>query len=447
MPGFPDFMIVGTYSLNRNDSHDETAGAIRQGSLRILPSWEDSRLETVVLDRQDFDFGVYDVSFHPRLHSLLTVATSNGKMLIYRIQSYLDQAEELKRLQFQAIGEITIEESDDVDAPDIIVTQVHFIDSQDFTVAGKNSIQHSRYETILMVATTQSGNTVLIRTNVPTAGDTLTDVAAGVKDTQLRLVHQQSYGLEAWTALPIPVSIVQEPAPMESSPYGIMVVSGGDDSQLLVSELDFQNGSSGTSSAPGPMISDLDELICTRIAADKRTHEAGIVSSCLLSLDLPPFKHSPKRPLLFLTGSYDEKIRLFQLKETEAIYGRKTLTNLSDFKLPGGVWRIMPLDSYTHANGVNCILLIAGHTAGALIVRLTCTPSTESSIDHLESWDYKWKIEKHFSDHQSLVYAVVARMKEKQRGMWQVISTSFYDKLICEWEWEDNVWRSQYCTV
>jgi len=138
-------------------------------------------------------------------------------------------------------------------------------------------------------------------------------------------------------------------------------------------------------------------------------------------------------PMLFLTGSYDEHLRLFLLPSPSSHSRNPTLEHIGTIHLEGGVWRIILLDTYTtEAFVTNYLLLIAGHTAGAFIVRLTCKRG------FYNDWEYVFEVEKQVTEHESLVYAVAAKRDELVRGKWDVISTSFYDKKICNWDWIDE---------
>ena len=135
-----------------------------------------------------------------------------------------------------------------------------------------------------------------------------------------------------------------------------------------------------------------------------------------------------------LTGSYDEHIRIFLLRPSDGTPWRFDL--LSEFKMPGSVWRIQLLDRYTDSAGVHFVLLIAGHTAGAFIVRMKSWIVAGGNAGRTGHWRFEWKIEKTFAEHASFVYAVAAR-KNPDVGQWDVVSTSFYDQKVCNWNWLD----------
>lgn len=438
VPEYPNFLVVGTYSLISTD--DDSGISTRRGSLQLLPFSSSCEQSSVTLDRKDFDFGIYDVGFHPRIRDILGVATSDGRVLIYRVQPTKSLDGQLERLSLHEIGTVLADEDKESGEMNMIITQLHFIDS---TV--QSLCMDLDYLIIFIVVTTQSGNTNLIETCINTASNGGSKLDHSY--TQLRNIHRQSYELEAWTVLPLLAGATSEMKKTGYSPRDVVVISGGDDSQLLISRLTFGSTPSTSSPTSVPARIKLAEAGCTRLLTDKRTHGAGIVSTCLLDTTLLELNHFPESSYIFLTGSYDERIRLFHLKLPQTDGGRCELNVLSDFAMSGGVWRIMLLDSYTNADEIDYVFLIAGHTAGALILRLTCTPPGDSFTEALENWHYRWRVETHFTEHQSLVYAVAARGKRQQRSMWQLISTSFYDKLVCEWEWEDREWRSHNSTV
>jgi len=200
------------------------------------------------------------------------------------------------------------------------------------------------------------------------------------------------------------------------------------------------------------------ELLTTpprRLWTDKRTHNAGVVAI----LPLPTMivtgsdngLDSPKSVIPVLTGSYDERVRIYEIN---TITLRATLK--TDLQLDGGVWRLKLMDDYTvpadatsagSSNGNNddhsdhapsqhhFLILLSNMHGGAKILRVTHTHAPGSSL----SWEIS--VETQFRrGHESIVYACDAIRDGHQRGHhYTVVSTSFYDMKICTWSFVDRM--------
>lgn len=427
IPNLPDYVVIGTYSL-ATESTDENKGvpAIsnsggRKGSLQILPFFSSrprpeersASSADVSLARKDFPFGVYDVRFHPQYRGLLGVATSNAEILFFDVRIKYTPTGALESVDFAEIGKVLVEEPSPDESRLAIITQFRFLTSFEDTV--QSSISESA--TIYLIATSQFGNTLL--SEVVVGRPAIDDSTLQILDSQIMTIHQQSYNLEAWTALPI-----------YADPSNLHILSGGDDNHLIVSSVHVP--AEGLS-AGGSF--DLDLLISRRVLADKRTHQAGIVDICSLNVGSfsSPSGLTDSSSFLVLTGSYDESLRLFRFSPSTPSHPKTEMILLSEIALGGGVWRIILMDAYDTQTGKDFILLVAAHTAGACIVRLSCAVTGNGEI----LGDFT--VEKWFKEgHQSLVYAVIGKRHANKTNVWQVISASFYDRKICEWEWADQ---------
>jgi len=433
IPTAPTLVVVGTYSLV-GDSDGEANGG-RKGSLQIIPFSPTKRqVDHATLGRKDFPFGIYDIHFHPQYADLLGVATSNAEVLFFRVQSSHDETGSLLSIDLIKVGSVVVEQPHEDDGRLAIITQFEFIDSGIGSVSvstaqvGGGSIPSK----VLLAATTQFGNTKLVQACV-SAASVINSVVKSL-EVQTLDIHKQSFDLEAWTVLSLLIP----------SSNSLLVLSGGDDSQLLISELVLP-------SLPNSNL-ELDSMALTRLFSDRRTHTAGVVSVCSLG-SFPPQKpamllqSTPSTSTIVLTGSYDETIRVFLLTPPSIANPKCTFRLLHDLKLTGGVWRITLLDQYPRpvdqdaASGYDYLLLIAGHTAGAFVIRLSAfqleSDTEDGDIPEEHRWDFSFKIEKIFAEHKSLVYAVAAKRDEQQANLWHVLSASFYDKKICNWEWID----------
>ena len=170
---------------------------------------------------------------------------------------------------------------------------------------------------------------------------------------------------------------------------------------------------------------------------------------------------SPTYPqnLAFLTGSYDEHVRLFTLDKSMPHRCRV----VAEMKLGGGVWRLRKLsESYREAvvgegdmrvQVCDVLILASCMHAGVRVLRVT---RRESSRKDDEDW-CKWEIDvigSFTEGHESMCYGAdavnVSRLaysdgveggkpsrslfhERYAPGEFVVVSTSFYDRKICVW--------------
>lgn len=133
-----------------------------------------------------------------------------------------------------------------------------------------------------------------------------------------------------------------------------------------------------------------------------RQHDAGVVSILPLSL-----AWNTSRPNQLFTGSYDDQLRLFDLRtmgNNQVLPGRPpALLNLEN--LGGGVWRLCPLDQSR--------LLVCCMYDGARVVSIA---------------DNSWEVASTFkAGHESICYG----------ADWAgelAVTCSFYDRVVQVWE-------------
>ncbi|GAM85550.1 hypothetical protein ANO11243_035570 [Dothideomycetidae sp. 11243] len=191
-----------------------------------------------------------------------------------------------------------------------------------------------------------------------------------------------THSLEAWT--------------LSFSPSGEALFSGADDATLHATPL-----------------SDISPTGQTIV--DRRSHTAGVTAILPLS--------TTSKGSILLTGSYDDKLRVLRL-----VPGRRTQV-LAELDLGGGVWRLQFL---SESPGEWCVLASCMH-AGVRIVRI-----------HFDGWegvvdgegDGEWELDVigRFEKHQSMNYGSDVVPSATDCGRRTVVSTSFYDRLVCVWE-------------
>ncbi|KAF4554585.1 Diphthine methyltransferase-like protein [Elsinoe fawcettii] len=239
--------------------------------------------------------------------------------------------------------------------------------------------------------------------------------------------------LEAWT--------------LSFSSPGSSVYFGSDDSILgtafLLHEQDLKfiplpdpDLSELLATDPAPVPCDpsaiLDTSVAQPVSNTSRAHNAGVVAIWPLHTD----PHGDRAKRIVLTGSYDDHIRVIRPQRSPAH------RDLAVLNLGGGVWRISHIESINNPDlnpPRRWLILVACMHAGAKVVEVSCR-DLEEATDGNGPNDGGFEIREvaSFTGHQSMCYgAVMVPGRGRKR---KVISTSFYDKLIAEWEFEGPEW-------
>ncbi|THV78770.1 WD40 repeat-like protein, partial [Aureobasidium pullulans] len=200
--------------------------------------------------------------------------------------------------------------------------------------------------------------------------------AAEVEGTAKEIL---AHDLEAWT--------------LSFSASGTSIYSGGDDAALRFSGL------------PASLTSDDEAEEYLPSWQDRRSHQAGVTAILPLSSE----------PNILITGSYDDNIRVLHAP----LQGRKQV--LAEENLEGGVWRLKMLRTEIDA-GKYTVLASCMH-AGARIVEVKKDEGGEWTIEVLAK----------FEEHKSMNYGSDVQPGSENGGEQTIISTSFYDKLLCLW--------------
>ena len=153
-------------------------------------------------------------------------------------------------------------------------------------------------------------------------------------------------------------------------------------------------------------------------------HNAGVTAILPLSLE------TSSGGRLVVTGSYDDTIRLFSIQDPHKVFGAKSIQLLADCNLGGGVWRLNLIDVVKSNEDVRIRVLASCMYAGARIILL-------QSFQKQEEW--KIQVLAQFEEHESMNYGsdfIVSSGKELSTV--KVVSTSFYDKLLCLWEYSED---------
>jgi diphthamide biosynthesis protein 7 len=198
------------------------------------------------------------------------------------------------------------------------------------------------------------------------------------QDTEgISMSWSKAHSLEAWT-LSFNAYALQDEK--------FYLYSGGDDSVLQKTIC---------SSAVGEF-----ELVSEW--ANRKIHGAGVTAILPIDKDT------------ILTGSYDDHLRVIDLAT-----GRPK--EIVDLNQDGGVWRLKRLESEEN-QGNEIILLVSCMYAGCRLVKVMQNEG-----------QYQIEVLAKFEEHKSMNYASEAFMTGNEIT---VISTSFYDKLVCLWKFK-----------
>lgn len=422
----PDFMVVGTYALVGQNDRREHEAQMRRGTLTVMTVAAKFQAAYAgmlppTMDKHDFSSAILDLHFHPNDESLLCVATSAASLHFFRLVKHASVLSRRVEMEFLFLGWIKIAEDDEHGLTHLITQFVWF---PEIVMSGKEGIDDQLVVTL--AATESSGRVQLVKIAIPAIQNTFDKrVEAYDKSKMLPFgqVYLQTHSEEAWT-----VSTFDIPSPPGTNSR--FLLSGGDDCALKTSLLDL------ASSAPEPDCPiNLNILSSTPIPGwtDTKSYNGGVIailplSPTLIASPKPSFPDQLETTIPLLTGSYDDTIRLYLINPSTML--RRLIL---DTRLGGGVWRLKLMDEYHTATKHHFIVLVSCMHAGVRILRICYDAALASG----GGWmiDVIARFEK---GHDSMVYCC-DYLKEEGAGAYTIVSTSFYDKKICTWEFVDDV--------
>ncbi|EMC95757.1 hypothetical protein BAUCODRAFT_123054 [Baudoinia panamericana UAMH 10762] len=241
------------------------------------------------------------------------------------------------------------------------------------------------------------------------------------EDSTVTVTDIYQHSLEAWTVA------------FTSDFEREYLLSGGDDATLQCSRVDIE-----------------DET--TLLWQDRKSHIAGVTAILPITSEL------------FLTGSYDDHIRLIS-----TLAGRRRV--VAELNLGGGVWRLQLLhdnesaevevgfrDDTTRVSASNHINLRGVRSPSKDAVRRGCRSRLRSililascmhagtrvlRLGRFEDEDWRLEVLAKFEEHRSMNYGSAVRPSDQ--ATITIVSTSFYDKLLCLWRFSlpDIGWEVQ----
>ncbi|KAF4976625.1 hypothetical protein FZEAL_6739 [Fusarium zealandicum] len=155
----------------------------------------------------------------------------------------------------------------------------------------------------------------------------------------------------------------------------------------------------------------------------KGTHAAGVTAI----LPLPLFVKDKGR--VVVTGSYDDHIRVLIIHDLHDTFGMKRVELALEENLGGGVWRLDLVNIRKEPEATRIQILASCMHAGARIVELEVNEEKEWTCNVLAR----------FEEHKSMNYGSDFVREEGVGERLRCVSTSFYDKLLCLWEYKPRV--------
>lgn len=189
------------------------------------------------------------------------------------------------------------------------------------------------------------------------------------------------------------------------------VYCGGDDSMLRYQSCDWNcNDQESFCSTPYPPIT------------IKGQHMAGVTAI----LPLPLKTTNGGR--IVVTGSYDDHLRVFSIQDLHDSYGLKRVELILEENLGGGVWRLDHVSTSSQGKCTRITILVSCMHAGARLVQLVGENGA----------DWTCIILARFEEHKSMNYGSALVPAKDLTGTLQIVSTSFYDQLLCLWEYRPS---------
>ncbi|RAH66975.1 uncharacterized protein BO66DRAFT_380453 [Aspergillus aculeatinus CBS 121060] len=404
-PAIPDCCIIGTYLLSeqKDEANDSDIKQTKTGSLqlwRINPSTN----ELTLLSKLPLPYAVFDLHFHPRDPSLLSIATSAGTVAFFRLTpgQNADQPPTLTHLLTHSVHE-------DPSIPALFLAWTPSTWPSPIPSTNTDTTPLDAFA----VTFSDSLTTIFQYTPGPTA------------DSPPQIAELDSFpasqAIEVWFAALATFPDQQQ----QQIPY---ILTGNDFGALHTRRYDTNptTPSETDDSQPQPLAALLDHH-------DRaRHHTAGITS--ILPLPIPLRDDSP----VILTGSYDESLRVYHATRRGEV--------LAEIGLGGGVWRLQLLSSSSSSSqsvdgdevdeGWTGLVLASCMHGGTRVVRVRC-PSAESG------WELEILAE--FTEHESMNYASdvwktaggyelpVRSSDTPETQEILCLSSSFYDRRVCLW--------------
>ncbi|KAI1759252.1 hypothetical protein GGR53DRAFT_514169 [Hypoxylon sp. FL1150] len=389
-PTHPDYFIVGTYNLQKEeaateipleeDEQHETRKHVqtRNGSLiafQLTATTDITHVQTV-----PYPSAILDLHFHPTRGSVVAVVSSTGTLSFFNF-SVSDRS-----------------------SPSLEEISTHKPLSHDEGVLFLSCAWHPYIPSLLAITTSDYHVHILY-----------VDAAWNVSEAKMGPV--MTHTLEAWTVA-FSSSTPRKPnSGIENSSMknieAFPIYSGGDDSKLLVTCCEYNPARVSGEDA------DLIETPYTALAV--RGHEAGVTAI------LPLGSILSEGSSVVVTGSYDDHIRVYSINDQirdMPPYGPKLL---AEQNLRGGVWRLKLVRLEMSEQKWAAMILASCMHAGSRVLQVA--GNTVAGVCEI-------KVLGRFEGHKSMNYGSDFQPGSETRGRLRCVSISFYDRLLCLWDYE-----------
>ncbi|KZF21821.1 WD40 repeat-like protein [Xylona heveae TC161] len=409
-----DYFIVGTYYLEKNEdgndatkedeentsnSPEEKKAQSRRGSLILFRYVND---ELTLLQTLPTPSALLDLHFSPHDPSIFATATSTGTLSLYQLSLPSDTSPAAPA-SIQHLSTYQILD------PSTLVLAFAF---------------HPVYSNLLGVSLSNGDISIY---QIP---------SASTSSTGIRKVWTSSsaHSLEAWT--------------LSFSPDGSTFFSGGDDSKLqayAISDVTPQSDEVFKSEAQAENDEEVDEETeldePVTLWSDTKTHGAGVTAILPLSID----DDASAMSKILITGSYDDHIRVYEYP-APGLPGRRKV--LAETYLEGGVWRLKLLKGYETSDDARDEGNAPDGTKSVIRVRVlaSCMHAGARVVEITRDAEGQWDIAvlAKFEEHKSMNYGSDVQPftegedngKAEARKEFTIMSTSFYDRLLCVWKCE-----------
>lgn len=233
-----------------------------------------------------------------------------------------------------------------------------------------------------------------------------------------------THTLEAWTVAFSPVVSPQDAMDDSSETARVLTIySGSDDSKLLTIACFCIGDQSGS-------IENHECHITTPYpAVVAKGHTAGVTAILPLPMDLSDGSQ------VVLSGSYDDHVRVYSIHARPDGVMLRPPRILAETDLGGGVWRLKLVrwggvgqgDGGALQRTWSALVLASCMHAGCRVLEITG--------DYSAMFQTKVNVLGRFEEHKSMNYGSDFQPgTELSGGPLRCISTSFYDRLICLWE-------------
>ncbi|KAK0764614.1 hypothetical protein N5P37_002080 [Trichoderma harzianum] len=383
-PAHPEYLVVGTYNLQKDDTEPASAQEEGDHDDSAAPKPQNRNGSLIVLKVEGNDVSIVQTVMQPS--ALLDLRFYQDVPEYQNILAVVSSTGTLAMFKFDPLRDasaplqhLTTSRCEDLD-DDVLFLQCNW---------------HPIARRVIGV-TTSTGLARLLQ---------LDDEWKIAKSADVDIQNS----LEAWCIAFSPTS-----ASSHATNQPISAYCGGDDSMLRYTTCHWQE--EGDQDDPS---STLDTPFGSITV--KGQHDAGVTAILPLSLS------TQDQGRIVVTGSYDDHLRVFAIHDLHHSYGLKRVQLLADANLGGGVWRLKLVDIRTAGGSTRIRILASCMYAGARLVEIVADANGQG---------WPCEILARFEEHKSMNYASDVVPSPAEDGKMRVVSTSFYDKLLCLWEYE-----------